>query len=106
DRGELKADDVPKLLGALQTFDDVFDVLRDTDAAKMRAVQEWAQGEGKEVSSASAELPDAEVDALIAQRVSARKARDFKRSDEIRDELAAAGVVVEDTTDGMRWKRK
>ncbi len=80
--------------------------MRDDDAAKMRAVQEWAKSEGKAVQSAATELADADIDALIAQRVAARKARDFKRSDEIRDQLAAAGVVVEDTKDGMRWKRK
>ena len=106
DRGAVKKDDVPALLGALQKFDEVFDVLRDDDAEKIRAVQEWAKAEGKEVASAGPTLSDAEVDALIAERQAARKARNFKRSDEIRDQLAAAGIVVEDTKDGMRWKRK
>jgi len=107
DRGEIKQDDVPRLLAALQSFDEIFDVLRDDDAAKIRAVQEWAKAEGKEVKSAGeAMLSDADVDALIAQRAAARKARDFKRSDEIRDQLAASGIIVEDTKDGMRWKRK
>jgi cysteinyl-tRNA synthetase len=106
DRGEVKKEDVAHLLGALQRFDEVFDVLKDDDAAKMRAVQEWAKSEGKTVQSGANELADADIDALIAQRVAARKARDFKRSDEIRDQLAAAGIVVEDTKDGMRWKRK
>jgi len=105
DRGEVKKDDVPLLLGALQKFDEVFDVLRDDDAAKVRAVQEWAKAQGKEVAAAPA-LSDAEVEALIAERQTARMAKSFKRSDEIRDQLAAAGIVVEDTKDGMRWKRK
>jgi cysteinyl-tRNA synthetase len=46
------------------------------------------------------------VNALIAERNQARKQRNFKRSDEIRDELAAKGVVIEDAKDGVRWKRK
>ena len=106
DRGEVKKDDVPHLLQALQKFDEIFDVLRDDDAVKIRAIQEWAKAEGKELKSAAPSLADSEVEALIAARVAARKARDFKRSDEIRDQLAAAGIIVEDTKDGMRWKRK
>ncbi|HSE49593.1 MAG TPA: cysteine--tRNA ligase [Terriglobales bacterium] len=106
DRGDVKKDDVPALLGALQKFDEVFDVLRDDDAAKVRAVQEWAKAQGKEVAAAGPKLSDAEVDALIAERQAARKEKNFRRSDEIRDQLAAAGIVVEDTKDGMRWKRK
>jgi cysteinyl-tRNA synthetase len=51
-------------------------------------------------------LTDADVDALIAERNTARKQRNFKRSDEIRDELAAKGIVIEDSKDGVRWKRK
>ena len=48
---------------------------------------------------------DAEVDALVAERAEARKAKNFKRSDEIRDMLAAKGIVIEDTPQGPRWKR-
>jgi cysteinyl-tRNA synthetase len=106
DRGEVKKDDVAVLLGALEKFEEVFDVLRDDDAEKVRAVQEWAKSQGKEVASARPTLADAEVDALIAERQAARKAKNFKRSDELRDQLASAGIVVEDTKDGMRWKRK
>ncbi|MFM9903039.1 MAG: cysteine--tRNA ligase, partial [Pyrinomonadaceae bacterium] len=54
----------------------------------------------------SAEILDADIDALIAERQSARHNRDFARSDEIRDELAAKGIFLEDTKDGVRWKRK
>ncbi|MFP3392970.1 cysteine--tRNA ligase [Brevibacillus sp. SIMBA_040] len=52
------------------------------------------------------ELLDSEIDALIVERTEARKARDFARSDEIRDLLAAKGIVLEDTPQGVRWRRK
>ncbi|MFH1743617.1 MAG: cysteine--tRNA ligase [bacterium] len=48
---------------------------------------------------------DAEIDALIAQRQEARKNRDFNTADAIRDQLAERGIVLEDTRDGVRWKR-
>ncbi len=48
---------------------------------------------------------DADVEQLIASREEARKARDFKRADEIRDELRAKGIALEDSKDGVRWRR-
>ncbi|MGZ7029707.1 MAG: CysS/YqeB C-terminal domain-containing protein [Terriglobales bacterium] len=42
----------------------------------------------------------------VAERQAARKARNFARSDEIRNELASAGIILEDTKDGVRWKRR
>jgi cysteinyl-tRNA synthetase len=56
-------------------------------------------------------LPDAtdELDpslaALLEERAAARAARDWAASDRLRDELAAAGIAVEDTRDGQRWRR-
>ena len=48
---------------------------------------------------------DEEIDNLVQERQEARKNRDFKRSDEIRDELKARGIVLEDTPQGVRWKK-
>ncbi len=46
-----------------------------------------------------------EVERLIAEREAARKVKDFKRSNEIRDELRRRGIALEDSKDGVRWRR-
>ncbi|MCL1911329.1 MAG: cysteine--tRNA ligase [Leptospirales bacterium] len=46
------------------------------------------------------------IESLIAERIAAKKAKDFALSDKIRDDLLAEGIVLEDTKDGTRWKRK
>lgn len=56
--------------------------------------------------SGQREMLDEEVQALIDERQEARRRRDFARADELRDELADRGIVLEDTKDGVRWKRK
>jgi cysteinyl-tRNA synthetase len=56
------------------------------------------QGEGSGYDAAR-------IEALIDARLAARKAKDFKRSDEIRDELKAAGVILEDGAQGTQWRR-
>ncbi len=109
DRGQMKQSDAPQLLTALQQFDEMFAVLDDDDAAKIVKVRDWAKAEGKldEAAEPAGEvLSDVQVEALLAHRQQARRARDFHKSDEIRDRLAAAGIVLEDTRDGVRWKRK
>jgi cysteinyl-tRNA synthetase len=52
------------------------------------------------------EMLDSEIQNLINERQEARRRRDFGRADQIPDELAARGIVLEDTKDGVRWKRK
>jgi len=52
------------------------------------------------------ELLDTEIQALIEERQEARRRRDFGRADEIRDRLAERGIVLEDTREGVRWKRR
>ncbi len=112
DAGQLRKDDVPHLLAALKKFDAIFDVLNDTDGEKIKAVVDWAKAEGKEVSpialelAKSATLSDAQIEDLVAKHSAARKAKDFKASDAIRNQLAEQGVILENTKDGVRWKRK
>ena len=51
------------------------------------------------------EILDEQIEELINERQQARKNKDFKRADEIRDMLLAQGIVLEDTREGVRWKR-
>jgi cysteinyl-tRNA synthetase len=114
DTGGIKQDDVPPLLAALSKFDEIFAVLDDDDGPKMQRVLEWAQAEGREKDISdelrqalqSGQLSDADIEKKIAEMKAARAARDFKASDAIRAELAAAGILVEITKDGIRWRRK
>jgi cysteinyl-tRNA synthetase len=86
DAGEFRADNVEQALHLIERFDAIFDVIRPS---------------GKEGG-----LPDAEIERLIGERTQAKKTRNFARADEIRAQLSEAGVVLEDTKDGVRWKRK
>ena len=114
DNGQVHQADVPKLLKVLDQFEEIFAVLEDDDAAKVRATVEWAKAEGKtaQISAAAEELAkaaslsDKDVEKLVAEHSQARKARDFARSDAIRNQLAENGIVLENTKEGVRWKRK
>ena len=112
DAGKLHQEDARHLLQVLDHFDDIFAVLKDDDAEKTAAAVEWARSEGqlKEDSPALKGmvngLPDAQIEALIEQRNSAKKSRDFSKADAIRKQLADFGVILEDTKEGVRWKRK
>ena len=114
DSGQLRRDDVPGLLQAIAKFEEIFAVLKEDDAPKMKAVMEWAIAEGREneispelrAAVDSSKLEDAMINQKIAEMEDARRARDFKRSDAIRSELTSAGVIVENTKDGVRWRKK
>jgi cysteinyl-tRNA synthetase len=83
-RKKVKEDNKRELLDLLARFDSVLNVLGDQQN----------------------ELLDTEVQAMIDDRQEARRRRDFARADEIRIELADRGIILEDTKDGVRWKRK
>src|SRR5947209_2012049 len=84
DACSLRADDRRDILALINRFNSVLNVF----------------GEEQE------ELLDAEIQSLIEERQQARHRRDFARADAIRDQLAARGIVLEDTRDGVRWKRR
>jgi cysteinyl-tRNA synthetase len=114
DAAEAHQDDVKPLLGALEQFDEIFGVLKDDDQVKMKAILDWARTEGreKEISpellevAGSAQLSDEQINQKLAEMDAARKARKFKESDAIRAELVGASIIVENTKDGVRWRRK
>jgi cysteinyl-tRNA synthetase len=86
DAGDMRSGNVEGAVNVLDRFDGVFDVLRPTES--------------------QSGLSDTEIEAKVAERNQAKKAKQFQRSDELRQELAAAGVILEDTREGVRWKRK
>jgi cysteinyl-tRNA synthetase len=114
DAGEIRKEDVAPLLGALEKFDEIFAVLADDDAPKIEAIVDWARAGGREKNISkevldligSAALTDAAIEVKVSEMNAARAARRFKESDALRGELTAAGILVEITKDGVRWRRK
>jgi cysteinyl-tRNA synthetase len=80
----LRADDRRDVLALIERFNSVLNIFPEEEAA----------------------LLDEEIQRLIDERQEARHRRDFARADEIRDQLAARGITLEDTRDGVRWRRK
>ncbi len=111
DAGSLGVENVPQILEVLNRFDQIFAVLEDRDEEVTRAALEWAEREGR-LDKAAPELlaqmslSDAQIDALVEERNQVKKARNFARADAIRKELAEKGIILEDSKDGVRWKRK
>jgi cysteinyl-tRNA synthetase len=110
DQGQFFAADREAILPVLRDFDAVFDVLEDRDAEPTQKAIAWAERSGRmdDVAPELLErgLSDEEIEALVAERTQAKKQRNFTRADAIRNELAAKGVTIEDSKDGVKWKRK
>jgi cysteinyl-tRNA synthetase len=111
DQGKFFAADHDAVLKVLADFDAVFDVLEDHDTEATKRALAWAEQAGRtaEVAPelvAGFALSDADIDNLVAERTKAKKMRNFARADQIRNELAEKGVIIEDSKDGVRWKRK
>ena len=85
DAGDFLSGNAPGAFEFLTRFDSVFDVLKP--------------------SSNTVGLSDADIEAKIAERNAAKKSKDFARADQVRKELAAEGIILEDTKEGVRWKR-
>ena len=111
DSGLLRTENAHEILAVLDRFDQVFAVLVDRDAEITRAALEWAEREGR-IAEASPELvatlslSEAAIDTLVAERTQAKKTRNFARADAIRKDLESKGILLEDSKDGVRWKRK
>ncbi len=98
DRDEFRQGDARHVLAAMQTFGQIFAVLEDNDDAKLRSIG---------IDSSTPEISPEQIETLIADRQRAREQRNFKRADEIRQELAERGILLEDIRDGgVRWKKK
>ena len=118
DHGRLCKSDADATLALLDRFDAIFAVIGDTtgdhDAELTRAALKWAEGEGR-LSEADPEViakyanagpSDADIDALVAERTQTKAKRNFARADAIRNDLLAQGILIEDSKDGVRWRRK
>ena len=113
DAGVFGAANRDRALELVDRFDSVFDVLRPAAMLDHKTVAPGAgrvtiTGYAPEVSISDHQtaISDQEIERLVAGRSAARQARDFKRADQIRAELAGRGVILEDTREGIRWKRK
>jgi len=127
DRGEFRDGDRGAFLDTLQHWDRIFAVLEDDDHAKLvkfgfvkeatsfveldaKLTEPTAGGVTAEAigngASPAPSLSDEDIEKLIAERAASRRKGDYARSDEIRANLLKAGVILEDTKAGARWKRK
>ncbi len=107
----MRTENAHEILTVLDRFDKVFAVLVDRDAEITRTALDWAEREGRMGDAApelvaALSLTDVAIDALVEERTQAKKTRNFARADAVRNELLAKGILLEDTKDGVRWKRK
>jgi cysteinyl-tRNA synthetase len=89
DSGQVGTGDVPVIRGAFEAFDQVLGILS------------LRQAEDEQPP-----VPVEEIERLIEERHAARRRRDFGAADAVRTDLAARGVLLEDSSSGTRWKRK
>jgi cysteinyl-tRNA synthetase len=126
DHQDLSEADRPVILDALGRWDRIFKVLEDGDYEKLRkhnlmkpvrmaAPNDFRLSEtipaasgknGCSEDGAIEMLSDDEIERLVAARNAARRGGNYTQSDQIRDELAKAGVILEDTKSGTRWRRR
>ncbi len=111
DQGKFFEADREAVKAVLALFDAVFGVIEDHDAEPTRRAVAWAEKEGRQAEVApellaQQSLTDDAINALLAERDQAKKRRDFARADQIRKELTEKGILIEDSKDGVRWKRK
>ncbi len=117
DHGEFREGNRRSFLDVLDRWDAIFAVLQDDDDVRLRrygwtrageesAIEAAAPGLGGSGYLKSESLTDAEIDRQIASRNAARRSGRYADSDQIRENLLKAGVVLEDTKSGTRWKRK
>ena len=111
DQGKFYQGDREAVQAVLASFDAVFAVFEDRDTEATRMAVQWAEREGR-MSQVAPEvlaqqsLTDEAIKALLAERDQAKRRRDFARADHIRRELTDKGIIIEDSKDGVRWKRK
>jgi cysteinyl-tRNA synthetase len=126
DEGKFRDGDRAAFLEVLERWDRVFAMLDDNDHAKLvkfgfikpveagasataeapKDAVEVQKGNGSTAAVMESSLSDEAIEKCIAERNEARRRGDFARSDQIRNDLAKSGVILEDTKSGTRWKRK
>jgi len=110
---------IAALFSAVKEVNGIMDgAKRQGDEASLRQLRDGILAAGKvlgilnqepsqffqEVAKSRQEIQEEEIERLIEERASARKAKDFKRADEIRDYLKSKGVILEDTPKGTKWR--